>query len=262
MSEGKKIYLGTSGWKYDDWRGVLFPASCRDELAAYARRFDTVEIDSTWYHTPSRRVVESWRDRVGAGFRFSAKVPRAITHDALLTDCDMAFGEFLETMRHLGSALGPLLFQFPPTWTSGEGEAALRAWLPLLPRDVQFAMEFRHASWHKPQYHDLLRDYGVAWTLADFNRMPPLVATAPFSYIRWLGNRGETLEPLNEIKKDKHREEERWAQAISGFPVDEVWGYFNNHWAGYSPGSADAFKTRLGLPLKDEKEVTQQGTLF
>lgn len=257
----KKIHLGTSGWKYDDWRGVLFPASCKDELAAYARRFDTVEIDSTWYHAPSRRVVESWRSRVGKGFRFSAKVPRAITHDAALIGCETSFYEFVETMRHLGETLGPLLFQFPPTWTRQEGEAALRAWMPLLPTDLQFAMEFRHASWHKPYVFDLLREHGVAWTLADFNRFPPIVATAPFTYIRWLGDRREALEPLNEIKKDKSRDEERWAQAIEGLDV-EVWGYFNNHWAGYSPGSADAFKTRLGLPLKDEKEASEQGTLF
>lgn len=92
---------------------------------------------------------------------------------------------------------------------SPEGEAALRLWLPLLPSDLQFVMEFRHASWHKPQYAASLREHGVAWTPADFNRFAPLVVSAPFTYIRRLGERREALEPLNEIKKDKSREEER-----------------------------------------------------
>lgn len=256
------IHLGTSGWRYEDWKGVFYPARPIDELAHYARRFDTVEIDSTWYHTPARRVVESWRRRVPDGFRFAAKVPRVVTHERALVDCAEDFNGFLRAIGCLEDRLGPLLFQFPPQFSS-EGAAALRRFLPLLPRDWKFAMEFRHPSWFRDEHADVLREAGVAWTLADPDRFPPQIyATAPFTYIRWLGNRHEPLEPLDSLKKDREDEEARWAQVITSLPVNEVWGYFNNHWAGYSPGSVDAFKQRLGLPVKHGDETSQQGTLF
>jgi uncharacterized protein YecE (DUF72 family) len=259
----KQIHLGTSGWKYDDWKGPFYPDSPADELALYARRFSTVEIDSTWYRTPARHVVDSWRKRVPDGFRFAAKVPRAITHDKALVDCEAEFNEFLRAMSCLEDRLGPILFQFPPQWNASEGARALREFLPLLPCDWKFAMEFRHRSWYHDEYSHLLRDAGVAWTLADPNQFPPRVyATAPFTYIRWLGNRYEALEPLNSLKKDRDAEEAHWAQVIEELPVQEVWGYFNNHWAGFSPGSVMAFKERLGLPTQPLQDPPQQGSLF
>lgn len=258
------IRLGTSGWKYDDWKGVFLPSKPTDELAAYARVFDTVEIDSTWYHTPSRRVVESWRRRVPDDFRFAAKVPRAITHDKNLFDCEGELSAFLDAMSALEDKLGPILFQFPPDWTARQGEESLRNFLPLLPQDWKFAVEFRHESWFSDRIAELLREYSVAWTLADFGHFVPQVyVTAPFSYIRWLGNRHEPLEPLNSIKKDRAPEEEQWAQVIADLPVREVWGFFNNHWAGYSPGSAQSFRQRLGLPARELPPAEPvQGTLF
>lgn len=258
------IRLGTSGWKYDDWKGVFLPSKPTDELAAYARVFDTVEIDSTWYHTPARRVVESWRRRVPEDFRFAAKVPRAITHDKNLIDCEGELSAFLDAMSALDDKLGPILFQFPPAWTARQGKESLRNFLPLLPQDWKFAVEFRHESWFSDRIAELLRLHSVAWTLADFGHFVPQVyVTAPFSYVRWLGNRHEPLEPLNSIKKDRAPEEEQWAQVIADLPVREVWGFFNNHWAGYSPGSAQGFRQRLGLAARQlPPEEPVQGTLF
>lgn len=264
------LHFGTSGWKYDDWVGTFFPEPRRgkpvDELAWYAAHFDTVEIDSTWYRTPARHVVESWRRRVPNGFFFAAKVPRLITHDRALIDCAADLKEFLLSISCLEDKLGPLLFQFPPFWNAHEGAAALRAFLPLLPRELKFAMEFRHDSWFQDDFAALLQDFGIAWTLAQQSQFPTQIyATAPFTYIRWLGNRHEKLEPLNSLKKERGAEEQRWEEIISQLPVEEVWGYFNNHWAGYSPGSASAFKTRFGMPASlpnIAEEKSGQGTLF
>lgn len=263
----QRIYLGTSSWRYEDWKGVFYPSGAVDELAHYARHFDTVEIDATWYSIPARRVVESWRKRVPDGFRFALKVPRSITHDKSLVDCATEFNAFLHAISHLEDRLGPVLFQFPPHFAT-TSLAALRDFLPLLPSGWKFAMEFRHRSWFQPQHADLLREAGVAWTLADTGSLLmsakplPLYATAPFTYIRWLGDRDEPLAPLSSLKKDRSLEEARWVEIIRDLPVTEVWGYFNNHWAGYSPGSVDAFKPRLGLPVREVVEQSEQGTLF
>jgi uncharacterized protein YecE (DUF72 family) len=150
-------------------------------------------------------------------FRFAAKVPRAITHDKALVDCEDELTAFLDTMEALEDRLGPLLFQFPPDWTAYQGEESLRQLLPTLPADRQFAMEFRHESWFQDRFAELLHEYSIAWTLADVGHFVPQVyVTAPFAYIRWLGNRyDETLKPYNSVKKDREAEEEHWAHIIA-----------------------------------------------
>ncbi len=257
------IHLGTSSWRFDDWKGAFYPSKV-DELTFYARQFSTVEIDSTWYHTPAKRVVESWKRRVTDDFRFAAKMPRSVTHDKHLLDCEDELEGFLDAMSALEEKRGPILLQFPPDWSAQEGESALRDFLPLLPKDWQFAMEFRHQTWFCDRIAELLRQHNIAWTLADFgNFVPQVYVTADFSYIRWLGNRYEEFGALNEIKKDREAEERQWADVISDLPVREVWGFFNNHWAGFSPGSAQNFAQRLGLsPRELPPEENAQGTLF
>ncbi|MBV9866276.1 MAG: DUF72 domain-containing protein [Abitibacteriaceae bacterium] len=267
MASSQRIYLGTSSWKYDDWKSVFYPSGAADELASYARHFDTVEIDSTWYSIPARRVVESWRKRVPDGFRFALKVPRTITHDRSLIDCADEFNAFLHVISYLEDRLGPVLFQFPPHFSAASVDT-LRDFLLLLPSGWKFAMEFRHRSWFQQEYADLLETAGVAWAWADTGNLLtsasplPLYSTASFSYIRWLGDRDAPMAPFNSLKKDCSNEETRWADIIKALPTPEIWGYFNNHWAGYSPGSVDAFKQRLGLPIKEVVEKSEQGTLF
>lgn len=262
-----RILLGTSSWRYDDWKGVFYPSSTTDELAYYARRFDTVEIDATWYSIPARKTVDSWARRVPDGFRFALKVPRTITHDSGLRDCATEFNAFLSVISHLEDRLGPVLFQFPPQF-SPASLPALREFLTLLPSGWKFAMEFRHRAWFQDQHADLLRAAGVAWTLADTGTLLtsgkplPVYTTARFTYIRWLGDRNDPFGPFNRIQKDRSLEESRWAELIGTLPVTEIWGYFNNLWAGYSPASVDAFKDRLGLPIKSVVETTEQGSLF
>lgn len=259
------VRIGTSSWRFDDWKGAFYPAKSGDELAFYARQFSTVEIDSTWYFSPSKKVVESWRERVPDDFRFAAKVPRAITHEKNLLDCQTEIGEFLRAMECLEEKRGPILFQFPPHWGARDGEDALRHFLPQLPRDWQFAMEFRHASWHVERFADLLREYSIAWTLADLGKgVPQPFVTTDWTYIRWLGDRyDETLAPYNSLKLDKSEAERAWQDFIEEIHVREVWGYFNNHWAGFSPGSAHEFEAKLGLPPRVIVEApSEQGSLF
>lgn len=261
----KTVYLGTSAWMFDDWKGAFYPHSPIDELAFYSKRFNSVEIDSTFYRTPSARAVESWRRRVPDGFRFAAKVPREITHDSGLVHADAAFFNFLRAMEILEEKLGPILFQFPPSWTPQTGAHALRSFLKILPDNFRFAIEFRNLGWFQDEYSLWLEDAGVAWALTDPDRFPlKIYTTAPFTYVRWLGNRyDETLEPFNSIKKDRSADEERWVKTLDDMNATEVWGYFNNHWAGFSPESARLFRERLGIAAPEIIEAPpQQGTLF
>jgi len=198
------IYLGTSAFTAAGWKTSFYPAGLKpaEYLTYYATRFQTVEIDSTFYASPAAAAVIGWRDKTPKGFIIAAKVPQEITHEKCLLDCDEEFGQFVETMSLLGDRFGPLLLQFKyfntAVFQSGaQFLARLKPFLRKLPKDKKFAIEIRNQWWIKPQFLDVLREHNVAFVLQDQSWMPgpaelfekydPI--TANFTYIRWLGDR-------------------------------------------------------------------------
>src|SRR3712207_6749701 len=115
----ENLYLGTSGWSYADWEGTVYPEALPSgsRLAEYAKRFATVEIDSTFYGTPRRSTVQNWREVAPDGFLFAAKFPKEITHEVKLVGVEAETRDFLRSMAGLGDRLGPLLVQLPPSFT-------------------------------------------------------------------------------------------------------------------------------------------------
>ena len=138
------ISIGTQGWNYDAWVGPFYPAGTRstDYLSIYARAFLTVEVDSTFYAVPPAKTVRGWAERTPDGFTFALKMPQEITHERRLRGADSAAALFFERARELGDKLGPILLQMGPDFTPAE-LPALRDFLPLLPVDLQLAIEFR-----------------------------------------------------------------------------------------------------------------------
>ena len=110
-----QLFLGTTSWSNEDWEGLIYPAGCAsaDYIEHYAKVFGSVEIDSTWYRVPTPKAIEGWLRRTPPHFRFTAKIPRAISHEKMLIDCMGEMEEFLDAMAPLGERLGPLLMQFP-----------------------------------------------------------------------------------------------------------------------------------------------------
>lgn len=257
-----KLRLGTSSWSSEDWVGHLYPPGTppANFLAEYAKHFDTVEVDSTFYRSPSPSMVKNWRERTPAGFVFAAKVPRAITHDKVLEDCAAELKEFLGAMDLLGDKLGPLLFQFPyfnrQAFARPEDFfARLEPFLSKLPSGYQFALEIRNKNWIGERILELLRKKNIAFALIDHPWMPVVsdlvkkldVVTADFTYIRWLGDRkgieAETTR-WNKIIVNRENEMEIWIPEIRRLLARDliVYGYFNNHYAGYGPGSLALFR--------------------
>jgi uncharacterized protein YecE (DUF72 family) len=207
------IYLGTSAFTAAGWEKAFYPAGMKppEYLSYYARKFHTVEIDSTFYRTPSVFTVEGWRNKTPENFIIAAKLPHVITHEKCLLECNEEFGEFIETMSILGNRLGPLLLQFPyfntDIFQSGvQFLSRLKAFFQKLPPNKKFAVEIRNKRWIKPQFLDLLREHNGAFVLQDQEWMPrpadifqnhnPI--TADFTYIRWLGDRKE-IEKLTKV---------------------------------------------------------------
>jgi uncharacterized protein YecE (DUF72 family) len=191
-----QIRLGTQGWSYADWVGDMYDAAARPEtyLAAYAQEFSTVEIDSTFYGTPSLERVRKWAASVPEGFRFSCKLAREITHERRLLESRGLIEEFYDAMRAFGAKLGCVLVQFDASFGRAE-EPALRAALAAFPSDVRTAFEFRDPAWYAPGVQALLEERGFALAVADAPFVPRdvLAATlgrsgADFAYLRWIGD--------------------------------------------------------------------------
>jgi len=265
------IRLGTQGWNYEAWLGPLYPAATRptDYLTTYARAFDTVEVDATFYATPSPKTVRGWGERVPAGFEFALKLPQEITHECRLRGASEQTARFLDVARELGGKLGPILIQFGPGFGPSE-LPALAAYLPSLPRDLRFAVEFRQRAWIHEGVIALLAEHRVALALVDARWIPRrtmlLLAdrpTADFAYVRWMGPNRELVD-YSRIQVDRTRELEAWAEILPALAqkVRTVYGYAHNHFAGHSPQTVRMLQAMLGLPVTDPASLGEQLTLF
>ena len=164
--------------------------------AILCQYFPTVEVDSTFHATPPEDSVRRWAEATPAGFRFTCKLPRQITHICRLRDCAAELNSFLRAIEPLGPKLQVILVQLPPSLTPNDGKQALRKFLVQLPRDFRFAIEFRHAGWHRPQFIHLLEKHRICWVWADTTplnerNLAPfefLPCTADFVYLRLLGD--------------------------------------------------------------------------
>ena len=255
------IRIGCMGWSYEEWVGPFYPpgTSPSDYLERYAEQFDTVELDTTFYHIPRPSVVSGWARRTPPEFRFTAKLPREVTHDRRLRDAEAPLTAFLETMAPLGEKLGPVLLQFPPDFQATEEDwLALEQFLPLLPAEIPFAAEFRHRSWLSERTYDLLRRHNVAWTIIELYYMPrDFTTTAEHTYIRLLGDRRK-IQQVDRPQIDRTRELQAWAEVIRTLSerVPNVWVLINNHSGGHSPENVR--QLRALLDLEPTRSSTQQ----
>lgn len=268
---GSTILLGTQGWNYSAWVGPFYPEGTRpaDYLRLYARAFGTVEVDSTFYAVPPEKTLRAWAERVPDRFVFALKMPREITHERQLGGCGDRLAEFVDRVRALGPKLGPVLIQLGPDF-GPEKRERLEGFLPLLPRDVQFAIEFRRARWLDPGLLELLRAHRVALALTDGpwvsrERMIALAAhpTADFAYVRWMGP-DRKIEDYSRIAVDREHELGMWAVGLAALAarVTAVHGYFNNHFQGHSPASAREMQALLGQRAVAPSNLADQTELF
>jgi len=261
LAGGERILMGTSAFTAKGWEGTFYPSGMKPAqfLTHYAKRFRTVEVDSTFYGTPPVTRVRGWYDRTPADFVFAAKVPQVITHEKVLVDCDGEFQEFVKRMEALGEKLGPLLLQFgyfnPSVFKSGrEFIARLGPFLKNLPKEHRFAVEIRNRDWLDERFADLLRENNVALTLIDQSWMPRPwemkskfdLVTADFAYVRWLGDRKgiETVtKTWDKTVVDRRPDLLQWVKIFRELMKRDlkVYAYANNHYAGNGPGTVRLF---------------------
>ncbi len=251
------IHLGSSSFTADGWQGAFYPKNLKssDRLSFYSTRFDTVEIDSTFYGTPSPKTVQNWYDQTPPNFLFSLKVPNIITHDKLLEDTDADLAEFLDTASILKEKLGPLVFQFPffekiKLPTQRDFLDLLEPFLAKLPPDKKFAVEIRNSPGSTPlsptssaatKSHSSFRTSPLCPRPTN-SKFDPI--TTDWTYIRWLGDRkwieGNTVK-WDKPVIDRTPQLMRWIDFC--FKIRHrgvtIYAYANNHYTGFSPHTID-----------------------
>lgn len=272
------VRVGCQGWNYEDWVSgsglpIFYPRNTRasDMLEIYARAFETVEVDSTFYAIPSAQTIEAWHKRTPAGFTFSLKLPQEITHArSFRSGSAILLDEFCSRVRALGKRLGVVLIQLPPQFEmTTENANALKEFLPHLPGDLRFSIEFRHASWMRQRVADLLAKHKIALAITEgpwiertemlkFIKRP----TAPFAYIRWMGERD--LVRFDRVQRTRDKNLSSWRAAIEELRAHtlEVFAYFSNFYEGHAPASANKLKRLLNQPTVEAASLEDQRSLF
>ncbi len=248
-----KLFLGTLGWSYTFWRGGLYPKklASKDFLAYYSSRFNSVEVDSTFYRIPTEATVQNWYSQTPSGFRFSLKFPQLITHIRMLRDCQPVTDAFLSRVAFLRDKLGPLVLQFPPAFTRKRMDD-LAAFLKALPKSNRYVVEIRNKTWLTLDFFKLLRDYGVAlaWTSTDLMAEVREV-TGDFLYMRWEGDRKTVNGMLGKVEVDKSAETAAWAEKLKSYiEKTEVFGYFAKYYSGFPPSDIDQLTKLLSSSKK------------
>jgi uncharacterized protein YecE (DUF72 family) len=230
-----RYLIGTSGYNYPEWRGSFYPEKFPTSkmLAYYAERFNTVEVNYTFYRIPTEKLLQGWAEGTPEGFTFTLKAPRRITHDSKLQRCEDLAQSFCRTSTVLGPKLGVLLFQLPPNFK--RNDAVFNAFLECVPEGTRAAFEFRHESWHDEAIFAALKARNLALCIADSEKMStPVVSTADYSYFR-LRDEGYQAADI-----------ERWGETIASMPnARDAFVYFKHEEQGKGPEFANLLKRLL-----------------
>lgn len=216
-----KLYVGTSGYAYKEWKGAFYPEKFPDGemLRYYGERFNACEINNTFYRMPRAAVLEAWTEQVPADFRFVLKASQKITHFQRLKETDDSVAYLLSVAGTLGNRLGPLLFQLPPNLK--KDLPRLVSFLALLPPERRAAFEFRHASWLDEEVFGVLRDHQAALCIAEAegDLEVPFVSTADWGYLRL--RLPEYDEAALQAEVDRVRAQD-WAEAFVFFKHEDA----------------------------------------
>ena len=237
------IYIGTSGWSYKSWTHTFYPPDLppRKQLSFYATKFPTVEINRTFYRLPTEKAFDEWKRTAPAGFLYSLKGSRAVTHFKRLLPGAKSLNILLDRSKGLGEHRGPVLWQLPGTLK--KDLSRLQNFLTTLDSQIRHAIEFRDPSWIDKEVFDILKQRGVANVAVSSERMPRcLEVTSNFVYVRFHGLEGGAAHDYTD------RELRPWATFLRGCARRGVTGfvYFNNDMNTRAPLNASRLMELIG----------------
>lgn len=271
------IVVGCQGWNYEDWTTkaggdkIFYPRATRSNemLALYAKVFETVEVDSTFYAIPASATVENWYKKTPGNFTFSLKMPQEITHEYNLREPSFPqMHEFCERISLLKEKLGAVLIQLPPNFEpSKENARALREFLAELPGKIRFAVEFRNREWMVDWTFEELKKNQAALCLVEGSWIPRQRVfeaieklTADFAYVRFMGERD--LSTFDRVVRPQDTQLQIWKEEIEKLKVKDAYVYFSNFYEGFAPASVNKLKEFFGQKIIEAGVLEKQDSLF
>ena len=235
MAGERKIFAGTSGWRYAHWRHLLYPEDLepRQWLHAYAEEFATVEVNSSFFGLLETRDIEAWCAMTPADFKFSIKADRRITHEKKLKNCDSELSAFLRRCHLFADRLGPIIFQLPTGWRANLRR--LEAFLGALPATAAYVFDLRDPTWHTPDVFDLLREHQASFCIYQLHGYnAPMEAPGDLVYIRLSGPGGGSIGSYRAATLRS------WVSCACGWNRDgkDVYVYFDNDADGHAVKNA------------------------
>jgi len=239
------VHIGTSGWTYDHWQGVIYPYGVApwDRLGYYVQQYETVELNSSFYKWPNVTAFKSWQRRLPPGFQLSVKAPRYLTHRKCLYAPEIWIDRIKNCWHELGDKRAVLLVQLSPNFSIDYERLAY--FLQLIPSWMKVAVEFRHHSWHQEKIFHLLEQHSVAYCIMSGAHLPCVLrSTASFVYVRMHG------PDRNHLYGGSYSDEDLswWAARIHEWKMQgkEVYVYFNNDGEGNAVRNSATLKKMLG----------------
>ena len=248
--------IGCSGWSYEGWKGNFYPKDMenKDYLSYYSKFFKFVEIDSTYYHIPSRSSVRSWKDKTPEDFKFSLKFPKVITHEKKLEDVVKPLSILFYSLEPLIEKTLTLLIQLPPFLSEKKGFNPLQGMIRHLDKRFRYSLEVRHSSWFNDNLYDLLRENNISlvWSVRD-KLVSPSIVTSDQVYLRFIGDRSISEKDFGMIVKDRRKEMLEYVKKVretqnENSNISNVLIAFNNHFAGFGPQSVNDFLKLMNMP--------------
>ena len=272
-----KSQVGCQGWNYNDWitkadsETIFYPRGTRSDamLELYAKIFETIEVDSSFYAIPPSSVIENWYRKTPENFTFSLKLPQEITHNlALRKQSFEILDEFCERVLLLKEKLAVGLIQLPPQFeASKENAQTLREFLARLPKEIRFAVEFRDRQWLIDWTFEELENNRVAlclvegsWIARDLMFQAIEKLENDFAYIRFMGERD--LLKFDKIYRPQDANLQMWKEEIEKIKAKAVFVYFSNFYEGHAPASVNKLKELLRQKTIDAGSLENQGSLF
>jgi len=262
------LWLGTSSWLFDEWRGVFYPDNWPKQqyLAYYAGHFNSVEVNTSFYGLPKPSTLVNWLENVPPGFTFSLKFPQAISHQKRLVDCEQETLAFLDVLRSLGDAAAPGFLQLPPDFSRQRYGRTLATYLDwLAPRldGLRVGVEVRATDLMTPAFAKFLAERNLALVIVDRVGTPDLFdeweqlrqqQIAPqFFMVRWIGDDKHGPQGNAELVAPQDQKLDVWAQRLAQLwqAGTDVYGYMHNPYEGHSPASLRRLEERLAklIPL-------------
>ena len=239
------IHIGTSGWSYDHWQGVLYPhnTAVHDRLNYYVQNFQTVELNSSFYRWPKVSTFTSWQNRLPDNFRLTVKAPRGLTHGKKLYAPEVWLERIKTGWHALRDKRAILLVQLSPNLAFDYDRLAY--FLEQVPDWIQISVEFRHESWHNEAVFSLLENHRAAYCIMSGANLPCILrTTAPFVYVRMHGPDHQHLYGGSYSDMDLHW----WAGRIREWEAmgKDVYVYFNNDGEGNAVRNALTLKSLVG----------------